>query len=353
MREAIWWDEDALMVIDQTRLPHTYITRRVQSSKECAAAIADMTVRGAGIIGNVGAFGAAFAIAEHGGDVEAARDALLFVAKARPTAANLAWAVERVKAAALKASDPTKAALDEALAIMDEERANSQAIARHGFELFEKLYEKKRGGTLNILTHCNAGWLAILGKGSALAPIYEARERGMDIHVWVDETRPRNQGAGLTAWELSESGIPHTLIADNTGGLLMQRGMVDGCIVGADRVSRGGDVANKIGTYLKALAAKAHDLPFFVALPSSTFDFSIENGIKDIEIETRSEDEVRFVSGMDGETLRHLLICPPTTRALNYGFDITPRELVTKLVTERGVCDANEESIMKIFGDPA
>lgn len=351
MKEALWLHGETLYVIDQTKLPHICESKKLSSSKECALAIADMTVRGAGVIGNVGAFGAAFAIAEHGGDVGAAKDALLVVREARPTAVNLAWAVDRVVNVAQNSDEPSRVAFEEAVLIIDEEIARSQMIAKHGYELFKEILKKKGGGRLNILTHCNAGWLAILGKGSALAPIYEAHENSMDIHVWVDETRPRNQGATLSAWELSRCGVPHTLITDNMGGLLMQRGMVDACIVGADRVSRNGDVANKIGTYLKALAAKEHNIPFFVALPSSTFDMSITDGVKDIEIEMRSEDEVRFISGMQDGKAHQALICPEGTRALNYGFDITPAKFITALITEKGVCEASEQAISGMFGD--
>ncbi len=351
MKEALWLDGGELFVIDQTKLPHLCESKKLASSKECALAIADMTVRGAGVIGNVGAFGAAFAIAEHAGDVTVAKEALTSVREARPTAVNLAWAVDRVTSAAQSSDEPSRAAFDEAVLIIDEEITRSQMIAKHGYELFREILQKKGGGRLNILTHCNAGWLAILGKGSALAPIYEAYENGMDIHVWVDETRPRNQGATLTAWELSRRGVPHTLIADNTGGLLMQRGMVDACIVGADRVTRGGDVANKIGTYLKALAATEHNIPFYAALPSSTFDMSIVDGVRDIEIETRSEDEVRFVWGVEDGAARQVLICPQETRALNYGFDVTPAKFITALITEKGVCEASEQAIMRMFGD--
>lgn len=352
MKGAVWFENGVLYVVDQTKLPHKYEIKELKNSKECALAISDMTVRGAGVIGNVGAFGAAFAICEHGGDIEAARDDLRVVREARPTAVNLAWAVDRVIDVCASSANPIKSAIKEANDIIEEEKGRSEAIALHGFGLFEKILEAKGGGRLNILTHCNAGNLAILGKGSALAPIYEAHERGVDIHVWVDETRPRNQGAALTAWELKEKGVPHTLIADNVGAILMQRGMVDACIVGADRVSRGGDVANKIGTYLKALAAKEHNVPFFVALPSSTFDMSIVDGVNDIEIEERGWDETLYVWGKkdDGEIGR-VLICPEGTRALNYGFDVTPSKFVTALITEKGVCEASEEAIVAMFGE--
>jgi methylthioribose-1-phosphate isomerase len=262
----------------------------------------------------------------------------------RHTAVNLAWAVdsmlERIK---------TKDALSAAIELNDEEAIKSKAIANYGGDIIENIANTKNG-TVNILTHCNAGWLAVLDDGTALAPIYEAKRRSIDIHVWVDETRPRNQGASLTAWELGDGKIKHTVIADNTGGHLMQHSLVDIVIVGADRVSRRGDVANKIGTYLKALAAKTNNIPFYVALPSSTFDFEILDGVKEIPIELRSGDEVRYMYGlMDDGSFGKVLVTPKDSNVINYGFDVTPRNLISGLITERGVIAANEQAICAAF----
>jgi methylthioribose-1-phosphate isomerase len=262
----------------------------------------------------------------------------------RHTAVNLAWAVdsmlERIK---------TKDALSAAIELNDEEAIKSKAIANYGGDIIENIANTKNG-TVNILTHCNAGWLAVLDDGTALAPIYEAKRRSIDIHVWVDETRPRNQGASLTAWELGDGKIKHTVIADNTGGHLMQHSLVDIVIVGADRVSRRGDVANKIGTYLKALAAKTNNIPFYVALPSSTFDFEILDGVKEIPIELRSGDEVRYMYGlMDDGSFGKVLVTPKDSNVINYGFDVTPCNLISGLITERGVIAANEQAICAAF----
>lgn len=355
--KAFWLEDGNLVVIDQTQLPFRLVTKTLRTSADAALAIQDMTVRGAGVIGNVAAFGVYLAARESDGDLDQIKSLAAVVRSARPTAVNLMWAVDRLLAVLEKAAqqkqDLVKIALKEAIAIADEDVIGTRNIGKFGCELIEAIAKtKSKGEPVNILTHCNAGWLAIVDRGSALAPIYEASDRGLNIHVWVDETRPRNQGANLTAWELAQSKIPHTLIADNTGGLLMQYGKVDLCIVGTDRVTRSGDVANKIGTYLKALAAFDNQVPFYVALPSSTFDMQISDGVKEIAIETRSADEVLYMQGLqnNGE-IGQVRIAPMETTALNYGFDVTPARLVAGLITERGICDANETSITTMFLD--
>lgn len=341
-----------LEVIDQTRLPHFYEVKVLKTCEETTLAIADMTVRGAGVIGCVAAFGVYLAARETERLNEAFYQKVAALKDSRPTAVNLQWAVERMLAVLEGCGkDLVQHALEEAIRLNDEEAEKSEAVAHHGAALIEEIAKQKQG-RVNILTHCNAGWLAVLDKGTALAPIYEAKERGIDLHVWVDETRPRNQGANLTAWELGRSGIAHTVIADNTGGHLMQHGMVDIVIVGADRVSRSGDVANKIGTYLKALAAWDNRVPFYTAIPSSTFDFTIVDGVKEIPIETRSEDEVRYIQGLDAENrLQSVLLTPKDSHALNYGFDVTPNRLMSGIITERGVVVAEEAAIVAMFKD--
>jgi methylthioribose-1-phosphate isomerase len=271
----------------------------------------------------------------------------------RPTAANLAWAVDRMARATLNAHSQPHAcalALSEAHAIADEDARHCRQIGAHGLPLIAEIAQRKAGGVVNILTHCNAGWLAFVDNGSATGPIYAAHDAGLAVHVWVDETRPRNQGASLTAWELGQHGVPHTLIADNAGGHLMQQGQVDMVITGADRVTRKGDVANKIGTYLKALAARDNGIPFYVALPSSTFDFSLDDGVTQIPIEERDASEVQFVTGKSANgSIETVRICPGSTPAGNWGFDVTPARLVTQLICERGLCDASEVSVLSLF----
>ncbi len=347
-------DDGTLSVLDQRLLPFEKRYEKIASVADTIEAIKDMTVRGAGVIGNVAAFGVYFASIECDGDLECIEKLAKEIRESRPTAVNLMWAVDRMVAAAksFERSQRSRKLQEEALRLCNEEAKMSEAIGRHGADLIERIMEKRGLSSINVLTHCNAGWLAIVDDGSALAPIYEAKRRGIDVHVWVDETRPRNQGANLTAWELGESGIPHTVIADNTGGHLMQHGMVDLSITGADRVTRCGDAANKIGTYLKALAAYDNAIPFYIALPSSTFDFTIEDGIEDIPIEERSDDELRYIRGLDrnGE-LTSVKIVPDGSKALNYGFDVTPARLITGLITERGICDAKKGAIEKMYED--
>ena len=355
--KAFWLEDGDLVVIDQTQLPFRLVTKTLKNSADATLAIQDMTVRGAGVIGNVAAFGVYLAARESDGDLSKIKELADVIRRARPTAVNLMWAVDRLllvlEKAALTNQDLVTVALKEAIAIADEDVIGTGQIGKFGCELIEAIAKTKpQGEPVNILTHCNAGWLAIVDRGSALAPIYEASDRGINIHVWVDETRPRNQGANLTAWELGQSQIPHTLITDNAGGLLMQYGKVDLCIVGTDRVTRKGDVANKIGTYLKALAAFDNQVPFYVALPSSTFDMQIADGIQEIAIETRSADEVLYMQGLQNDqSIGRVRIAPLNTPALNYGFDITPARLVTGLITERGICEASELAIATMFMD--
>jgi methylthioribose-1-phosphate isomerase len=350
--KALWLEDDSLVVIDQTKLPFCYETKRLIKSADAVDAIKDMTVRGAGVIGNVGAFGVYLAAVESKGDLEKIAVLAQRLRIARPTAVNLTWAVDRMLSVLKNSRNIIDDARREAIAIADEDVVCSEKIGKFGCEIIQHLADAKNGETVNILTHCNAGWLAIADRGTALAPIYEASDRGLDVHVWVDETRPRNQGANLTTWELQQQGIRHTLIADNTGGLLMQYGMVDMAIVGADRVTRAGDVVNKIGTYLKALAADDNHVPFYVALPASTLDMQMLDGVKEVEIEKRSEDEVLYMYGInEAETVTRVRIAPLQTKAVNYGFDITPARLITGLITERGLCPANEQEIRSMFHD--
>lgn len=338
-----------LEVIDQRYLPHENRVRVLKTSEDTAQAISDMTVRGAGVIGNVAAFGIYLAVREFGDDMQRIQQVAQRIRASRPTAINLMWAVDRMLKVLETSTDALEDSKAEAIKICDEDVRRSKLMGEVGCNMIEEIMQEKEIHTFNILTHCNAGWLAIINNGSALAPIYEAQRRGIDIHVWVDETRPRNQGANLTSWELSQAGINHTIIPDNTGGHLMQHGLVDMVITGADRVTRNGDVANKIGTYLKALAAHDNDVPFYVALPLSTFDFECEDGVLDIEIEKRSADEVHYMSGVDEDgKVQTIRITPPNTKAANYGFDVTPARLVTGLITEAGLIEATPLSIRKL-----
>lgn len=350
---ALWLDSDGnLEVLDQRLLPFEKKSITITNTQETIEAISNMTVRGAGVIGDVGAFGVYLASRECDGDMILLAKLAKDIGESRPTAVNLIWAVERMMRVARDSKDLVKDLKNEAIAISDEDCRRTEEIAKYGANIIEDIMRQRGLKSFNILTHCNAGWLAVIDSGTALAPIYEAHKRGVDIHVWVDETRPRNQGANLTAWELSQEGIPHTVIADNTGGHLMQHSMVDMVITGADRVARSGDSANKIGTYLKALSAKDNDIPFFIALPASTFDWDIVDGVRDIPIEVRDEDEVKFMRGVgsNGE-VDEFRVVQDISPALNYGFDVTPARLITGLITERGVCDANIESIEQMFGD--
>lgn len=345
-----------ILIIDQRQLPHRFVIETLSTLEEAVTAIADMHVRGAGLIGATAGFGmylAAVNSDDHTVD-EKLEEAANLLNKSRPTARNLGWAVEQVLAAVKtvpRGADKKKAAYETACEIADEDAAFCKQIGEHGMKLIETISRKKNGKPVNILTHCNAGWLAFVDYGSATAPIYAARDAGIAVHVWVDETRPWNQGAKLTAWELQQEGIANTLITDNAGGHLMQNGLVDLVIVGSDRTTHTGDVANKIGTYLKALAAHDNNIPFYVALPSSTFDWKLEHGAE-IPIEQRSGDEIMCISGMDQtgniETVR---LTAPGTQAVNFSFDITPARLVSGLITERGVVQASKEAIHALFPD--
>jgi methylthioribose-1-phosphate isomerase len=350
---SIWLEPDGetVGIIDQTRLPHAFVTLRLATLDEAAHAIRVMQVRGAPLIGATAAYGIALAMREDASDEALARACATLLAT-RPTAVNLRWAIERLRAVLEPLGPQARmaAAYQEAARICDEDVAINLAIGRHGLELIERRAKQKAGGPVNLLTHCNAGWLATVDWGTALAPIYLAHDAGLDVHVWVDETRPRNQGAGLTAWELGRHGVAHTVIVDSAGGHLMQHGRVDLCIVGTDRVTARGDVANKIGTYLKALAARDNGVPFYVALPSTTIDWTIEDGVNEIPIEERGADEVLRVSGADeaGNPVS-ARVAPAGARAANFAFDVTPARLVTGLITERGVCAASREGLAALF----
>ena len=353
--KALWLDEnDNLVVLDQRLLPFEETTVTLTNAKESVEAIIEMTVRGAGVIGNVAAFGVYLAARESIGDFSKFKKLTEEIKASRPTAINLMWAVDRMTNIVEDCIDKESVRIlkNEAIKIADEDCERTQKIAQYGADIIENIMRNKNLKQFNVLTHCNAGWLAIVDSGTALAPIYEAKKRGIDIHVWVDETRPRNQGANLTAWELSRANIAHTVIADNTGGHLMQHNMVDMVITGADRVAKSGDTANKIGTYLKALAAHDNEIPFYIALPASTFDFTIDDGIYQIPIEIRSADEVKYIRGLDKHgKLQEVQIVQDGSPAVNYGFDVTPARLITALITERGVCTANMEGISRMFED--
>ena len=352
-------DQRVVQLIDQRFLPHRFVIEEVRSVEQMAAAIRDMHVRGAGLIGASAGYGMYLAANEAASrnsfDDHMARAAAQLKAT-RPTAVNLSWAVERQlrHIAAGKTTDEKMAlALRNAELIADEDAEHCRMIGQHGVRVIQQIAEQRPGRTVNVLTHCNAGWLAFVDYGSATAPIYAAHDKGLPLHVWVTETRPRNQGSKLTAWELGQHGVAHTVIADSAAGHLMQRGEVDLAIVGSDRTTYTGDVANKIGTYLEAVAAKANNIPFYVALPSSSIDWQMRDGLKEIPIEQRDVDEIKFADGwLDGQQIA-VRIAPDESPAANYGFDVTPRHLVTGLITERGVCEANENSICALFPEHA
>lgn len=357
---SIWLDEKdstVVNVIDQHRLPFFFETKALYSVEDVFNAISGMTVRGAPLIGAAGSFGMYLATLEINSRTnigEHLSNAARYLISCRPTAVNLTWAVNRVLVKLRGISDPvllSTAALDAALEICETEIENCRMIGVYGLGIIEKLSSEKKGEPVNILTHCNAGWLACVDYGTVTSPIYLAKEKGIAVHVWVDETRPKNQGARLTAWELGKQGIPYTLIADNTGGYLMQKGMVDLVLVGSDRTTRTGDVANKTGTYLKALAAHDNNIPFYVALPSTSFDLSLTDGVAEITVEERDPEEVTTVTGLANGDLVPVKICPPDAKAGNWGFDITPARLVTGFITEKGICRAEEEEIMRLFSD--
>jgi methylthioribose-1-phosphate isomerase len=351
---TIWTTEDRYIeVIDQRKLPHEFVVVKLETYDDAEEAIKDMTVRGAPLIGATAAFGIYLAVREMIEDeLEPSflDQAFSDLRASRPTAVNLFWALDRMQVALDNTKDFLKTAWEMAKQIVEDDVETCRMIGVHGLPIIEEISKKKNGEVVNILTHCNAGMLGCVEWGTVTSPIYQAIAKGIKVHVWVDETRPRNQGSNLTCYELTKHDVDHTLIVDNTGGHLMQHGMVDMVIVGTDRTTRNGDVANKIGTYLKALAAKDNNIPFYVALPSTTLDMSIRDGLKEIPIEERNQDEVRYMTGKSstGE-IESILICPETTKAANYGFDVTPARLVTKIITDRGVCDANEQSICELY----
>ncbi|NMC63785.1 MAG: S-methyl-5-thioribose-1-phosphate isomerase [SAR324 cluster bacterium] len=348
-------DPTIVQAIDQRDCPHKFIIEDFKTPEDIITAIKDMHLRGAPLIGVAAAYGlylAAIKVQKEKKSPNYIKDIANALASSRPTAVNLFWVLKQMLDGLEKAktsSERSQLALLLAEKIANDEVERCRLIGEHGFKIIEAISKAKGRQVVNILTHCNAGWLACIDYGTATAPIYLAAERQIDVHVWVDETRPRNQGANLTAWELQENNIPYTLIVDNAGGHLMQHEMVDCVIVGADRVTRWGDAANKIGTYLKALAAFDNHVPFYVAVPSSSIDFTLQNGIDEITIEERSEDEVKFIHGLSEGEIKRVLICPEKARALNVGFDVTPARLISGLITERGLCMASEDSIARLF----
>ena len=342
-------------VIDQTLLPHEFCLARLQTLADAGRAIADMVVRGAPLIGATAAYGMALALRQDGSDAGLAR-AYAWLLAARPTAGNLRWALDEIRTATAKLppAQRTDAAYRRAAQICDEDVALCSAIGEHGKRIIEEISKRKGSSPVNVLTHCNAGWLATVDWGTALAPVYKSHDAGIAVHAWVDETRPRNQGASLTAWELGQHGVPHHVVVDNAGGHLMQHGAVDVCFVGTDRTTATGDVGNKIGTYLKALAARDCQVPFYVCLPSPSIDWTIRDGLAEIPIEERGVDEVRLVRGLgpDGKPTS-VLVTPPHSPVANPGFDVTPARLVTGLITERGVCPASADGLAQRFPERA
>jgi methylthioribose-1-phosphate isomerase len=348
---TIWFDDKSqtIKIIDQTKLPHQFIIKDLKTAKDAINAIKVMEVRGAPLIGATAAYGIVLAIMEKN-DLNFIKKSSEELIQSRPTAINLKWAVDRMmkKLSGVNNNELLKAALNEANAICEEDIKFCENIGLNGLKIIEEIYNKKKD-TVNILTHCNAGWLATINWGTATSPIYHAHKNGIPVHVWVDETRPRNQGANLTSYELSEEEIPNTIIADNTGGILMQRGEVDMCIVGTDRTLATGDVCNKIGTYLKALAAKDNNVPFYVALPSSTIDWDNEN-YKDIPIEERNSEELSHIEGLDESgNVKKIQIYPKKSKSMNLAFDVTPAKYVTRLITEKGICEASSNGLKNLF----
>ena len=347
--KTIWFENNLVKIIDQTKLPHKFVIKDLKNVKDTINSIKKMEVRGAPLIGATAAYGLVLSIIE--------KNDLFFLKKSseeliasRPTAINLKWAVDRMmkKLSGVNDKDILKIALDEAKAITEEDEKFCKNIGLNGLKIIEDISNKKKD-TVNILTHCNAGWLATIDWGTATSPIYHAHQKGIKVHVWVDETRPRNQGANLTSYELNEEGISNTVITDNAGGILMQRGQVDMCIVGTDRTLSNGDVCNKIGTYLKALSAKDNNVPFYVALPSSTIDWSIKDH-KQIPIEERNSEELSHVEGIDeNNEIKKVRIYPQKSKSLNLAFDVTPAKLVTGLITEKGICEASEKGLKGLF----
>ena len=346
---TIWFENNVVKIIDQTKLPHEFIIKDLKTVKDSINAIKTMEVRGAPLIGATAAYGLVLSILEKNDQSFLKKSAEDLIAS-RPTAINLKWAVDRMmkKMSGINSNEVFKLALDEAKKIVEEDITFCKNIGENGLKIIEEISNKKKD-KVNILTHCNAGWLATINWGTATSPIYHAHQKGIKVHVWVDETRPRNQGANLTSYELNEEGISNTVITDNAGGILMQRGQVDMCIVGTDRTLSNGDVCNKIGTYLKALSAKDNNVPFYVALPSSTIDWSIKDH-KQIPIEERNSEELSHVEGVDeNNEIKKVRIYPQKSKSLNLAFDVTPAKLVTRLITEKGICEASEKGLKGLF----
>jgi methylthioribose-1-phosphate isomerase len=347
--KTIWFENNIVKIIDQTKLPHIFLIKELKTCDDAVNAIKNMEVRGAPLIGATAAYGLVLSILENN-DLDFLKKSSEKLIISRPTAINLKWAVDRMlkKLLIAKKNEILNLAINEAKNICEEDEKFCNRIGLNGLKLIEEIYSKKNK-TINILTHCNAGWLATINWGTATSPIYHAHKKGIPVHVWVDETRPRNQGANLTSYELNEEGINNTIIADNTGGILMQRGEVDMCIVGTDRTLSNGDVCNKIGTYLKALAAYDNNIPFYVALPSSTIDWEIKDH-KQIPIEERNPEELSHLEGFDelGD-IKKIQIYPKKSKSLNLAFDVTPAKYVTKLITEKGICDASLEGLNNLF----
>ena len=346
---TIWFENNIVNIIDQTKLPHKFEIKKLKTISDAVNAIKVMEVRGAPLIGATAAYGLVLSILENNVQsfLKKSADDLI---KSRPTAINLKWAVDRMikKLAGVNSDKIFEIALNEAEKICEEDEKFCQNIGLNGLKIIEGIHDKKKD-TVNILTHCNAGWLATINWGTATSPIYHAHKKGIPIHIWVDETRPRNQGANLTSFELNEEKVPNTVIADNTGGLLMQRGKVDMCIVGTDRTLANGDVCNKIGTYLKALAAKDNNIPFYVALPSSTIDWNTKDH-KDIPIEERNSDELSHMEGLDEDgNIKKIQIYNRKSKSINLAFDVTPAKFITGLITEKGICEASTAGIKKLF----
>ncbi len=347
--KTIWFENNLVKIIDQTKLPHQFIIKDLKTVKDAINAIKTMEVRGAPLIGATAAYGLVLSIIENN-DLSFLKKSSEELVASRPTAINLKWAVDRMmkKLSRVNDKDILKIALDEAKSITEEDEKFCKSIGLNGLKIIEDIANKKKD-TVNILTHCNAGWLATIDWGTATSPIYHAHQKGIKVHVWVDETRPRNQGANLTSYELNEEGISNTVITDNSGGILMQRGQVDMCIVGTDRTLSNGDVCNKIGTYLKALSAKDNNVPFYVALPSSTIDWRIKDH-RQIPIEERNSEELSHVEGIDeNNEIKKVRIYPQKSKSLNLAFDITPAKLVTGLITEKGICEASEKGLKGLF----
>jgi methylthioribose-1-phosphate isomerase len=346
---TIWFENNTVKIINQTKLPHQFIIKDLKTVKDAINAIKVMEVRGAPLIGATASYGLVLSIIEKN-DQAFLKKSSEDLINSRPTAINLKWAVDRMinKLSGVNSDKILEIALNEAKEICEEDVKFCENIGLNGLKIIEEIYNKKKD-TVNILTHCNAGWLATINWGTATSPIYHAHKKGIPVHVWADETRPRNQGANLTSYELNEENIPNTIIADNTGGILMQRGEVDMCIVGTDRTLVNGDVCNKIGTYLKALAAKDNNVPFYVALPSSTIDWDIKN-YKEIPIEERNSEELSHIEGLDENgNVKKVQIYPKKSKSMNLAFDVTPAKYVTGLITEKGICEASEKGLKDLF----